>query len=89
MSTNVIREPKNGRTIVFIHGLFSNSTTAWQNPNGTYWPSLVKDDPNFEGWGIVCFEYDASFGSGDYSLSDVEGSLEQELGSRLIDLQPE
>jgi hypothetical protein len=63
--------------IIFIHGILSNSETAWQNKNGAYWPSLLTNEPDIRNAGVYAFGYRTDLFSRTYSLKDVVDSLRE------------
>src|SRR5690242_21077731 len=49
-----VREPddRTRNLVVFVHGIGSNSTSAWTSGRtGAYWPKLLKDDPDLNSFG--------------------------------------
>lgn len=75
-----IREAQNGgASVVFVHGILSSGEQCWQHENGTYWPNLVKNDPDFKSLGIYVYSYQTNISSGSYSLSDVVDDLKVHL----------
>jgi hypothetical protein len=73
-----LRKPNNDLTVVFIHG-FNSSEECWKSSNGTYWPSLLKDENDFPSIGIYVFSYRTSFFRGNYNLGDVVDALKTYL----------
>src|SRR5260221_4754549 len=71
-----LREPKNECALVFIHGLFSSSETAWRGDRA-YWPDLVRDEAALEPYGLYLFGYETAISSGNYSLSDAANALNE------------
>lgn len=74
-----LRKPKDGTTVVFVHGILSSGETCWQNENGTYWPELLKDEPKLSDIGIYVYTYETDIFSGTYSLNDVVDDLKERL----------
>jgi ABC-type glycerol-3-phosphate transport system substrate-binding protein/pimeloyl-ACP methyl ester carboxylesterase len=76
-----IRKPAHGISVVFIHGVLSNSKDAWLHPNGTWWPQLLADEParELEETGIYVFDYRSDRSSGNYNLFDAATSLKDRL----------
>lgn len=70
----VVRDEKQKKAIVFIHGIagsgqdVGNTFSTWTNANGAYWPRLVADDPFFKG--IDIFSYRYLMGQDIQSLAD-------------------
>ncbi|MGH8560016.1 MAG: esterase/lipase family protein [Methylococcales bacterium] len=72
-----LREPRNGATVVFVHGILSNSASCWQQANGCTWPGLLKNEQELEDWGIYVYGYETGIFSGTYSLNDVVDDLKE------------
>lgn len=73
-----LAKPENGTVVIFIHGVMSDAN-AWRNANGTYWPSLLTDDPRTRGLGIYIFEYETGLFSGTYRINDAVDALKNHL----------
>lgn len=66
--------------IVFVHGIFSNSRSAWLNTDhNVYWPDLVLDDPIFARPSVFLGGYYTSVTSGSYSIRDAANALYRHL----------
>ena len=76
-----LRKPKNGGSVVFVHGVLSSGETCWRNENGTYWPELLKREPALKAWGIYVYSYKTGIFSGTYSLNDVVDDLKERFFS--------
>lgn len=75
-----LRKASSGKpTFVFVHGVISNGDDCWRNKNGSYWPKIVADDPELEGYGIWVFTYLTGITSGSFSVSDAATSLRTHL----------
>src|SRR5688572_5996122 len=74
-----VRRPKEGTSVVFVHGIFSSGEECWKNPNGTYWPELLRNDPQLESTGIYVFTYRTGLDSGSYSVNDAAAALKEQL----------
>ncbi|HVT26531.1 MAG TPA: alpha/beta hydrolase [Lacipirellulaceae bacterium] len=61
--------------VVFVHGIFSNSTDCWTNENGSYWPALVKKDGRMQSPSIYLGGFSTDFGSGLFRISDAAEEL--------------
>lgn len=70
-----IRRPYGNTSVVFVHGILSNSIKCWKNSNGTYWPKLLKDEPELNSIGIYVFNYKSGVDSGTFDLEDIVKSL--------------
>ena len=55
--------------IVFVHGLMSSSKACWANQNGTFWPKLVAEDPQFEAASVYLADYYSDIDSGQYDVA--------------------
>lgn len=73
-----LAQPHNGTVVIFIHGVMSDAE-AWRNANGTYWPSLLTEDPRTRGVGVYIFEYETGLFSGTYRINDVVDALTNHL----------
>jgi pimeloyl-ACP methyl ester carboxylesterase len=74
----VLRKSSNGMTVVFIHGVISNES-AWQHPDGTFWPYLVQEEGDLQEYGLYLFNYRTDFFSGSHSLDDVTAKLKHQI----------
>jgi hypothetical protein len=73
------RRCENGAAVVFVHGALSSGEACWQNANGTYWPTLLEDEPSREKVGIYVFTYRTNIFSGTYRLGDVVDALKEHM----------
>jgi hypothetical protein len=44
MKGDWVREGEGRTAVIFVHGILSSGERCWLNPNGKYWPQLVKDE---------------------------------------------
>jgi pimeloyl-ACP methyl ester carboxylesterase len=72
-----IRKSLGDTTVVFVHGILSSGEACWRNPNGAYWPELLKEEKRFEDLGIYVFTYSTDIFSGSYSIGDAVDSLRE------------
>ena len=82
MVENWFRKPKAdvaSTTIIFVHGVLSNSDDCWRHPEGEYWPKLISEHPNFKDSGIYLFNYKTGIFSGSFNLDDVVDSLKEQI----------
>ncbi len=79
MSGQWIREPANGTTIIFVHGIISDGEKCWTNDNGTHWARLLSEEHELGPVGIYNFTYYTAIASGTYSIGDAVDSLREEL----------
>jgi hypothetical protein len=63
-----IRRPQGAASAVFVHGILSSGETCWRNDNGSYWPELLKNEPELGSLGIYVFTYETGIFSGSYRL---------------------
>jgi len=72
--------------IVFVHGIFSDSTACWTNDKGIYWPDIVKGDARLGNASIYLGGYDTSFASGLFGIYDAADELLKYLTTPSADL---
>jgi pimeloyl-ACP methyl ester carboxylesterase len=71
-SRYIIRKsPDAMSVIVFVHGIFGDSSETWTNANGTYWPTLLKTDPFFSEYDVYVYEYPSRFVGGNFSIDEI------------------
>jgi hypothetical protein len=73
------RRSEHGATLVFVHGALSSGEACWQNANGTYWPTLLEDEPTLEKVGIYVVTYRTNIFGGTYRLGDVVDALKEQM----------
>jgi hypothetical protein len=66
-------------TIIFMHGVLSNSVDCWQHSDGGYWPQLVSEHANLKDCGIYLFNYKTNIFSGSFNLDDVVDTLKIQI----------
>jgi len=71
-----IRDAKNGLNVVFIHGI-NSSEECWRHKDGSYWPTLLKNESELTDIGIYVFSYRTSLNTGSYSISDIVDSFRE------------
>ncbi len=71
-----LRKPKNGTSVIFIHGI-NSSADCWRNKNKSYWPELLEEESELANIGIYIFSYRTGINTGFYSLSDIVDSLKE------------
>jgi Alpha/beta hydrolase family len=79
MQSEWIRKPEGDTTVIFVHGILSDGNSCWRNPDGVYWPSLVKEEPHLQRVGIYVFTYETGFFSGSYSIRDIVDALKEHM----------
>jgi hypothetical protein len=73
------RRSEHGAAVVFVHGALPSGEACWQNANGTYWPSLLENEPSMETVGIYVFSYETNIFRGTYRLGDVVDALKEHM----------
>jgi hypothetical protein len=63
-----------------VHGILSSGETCWRHDNGSYWPELLKNEPELSSLGIYVFTYETGIFSGSYGLGDIVDALKVHLG---------
>ncbi len=74
-----IRKPTAQTTVVFVHGILSSGDGCWRHENGSYWPELLKSEPELGSFGIYVFTYETGVFSGNYDLSDSVNALKTHM----------
>jgi formylglycine-generating enzyme required for sulfatase activity/pimeloyl-ACP methyl ester carboxylesterase len=74
-----LRKPTANTTVVFVHGILSSGETCWKHDNGTYWPTLLKDEAELESLGVYVFTYPTNFFTRNYDLGRVVDDLREAL----------
>jgi hypothetical protein len=78
----VVRRPyRANRLLVLVHGLTGDGVSSWTNPNGTYWPKLIEDEPVLKDFDVFVYEYPTKFFGACMSVTD----LANDLRLRLVD----
>ena len=75
-----IRRPQGAAaSAVFVHGILSSGETCWRHDNGSYWPELLKEEPELGSLGIYVFTYRTGICSGSYRLGDIVDALKEHM----------
>ena len=74
-----VRKPKDGASVVFVHGFLSTGETCWRHENGSYWPELLKNETELDRLGIYVYAYQTEVFSGSYRLGDVVDDLKERM----------
>ena len=74
--------------IVFVHGIFSDSTSCWSSSGGRYWPDMVKLDQRFHDVSIYLGGFHTSIDSGQYDIRDCADELFRAISSEDAELAP-
>jgi hypothetical protein len=69
-----ISKPKSDTSVVFLHGILSDSITCW-TVGDAYWPDIVARDEQLKGVGLYVFSYRSDAFSANYSLGDAVEEL--------------
>jgi hypothetical protein len=62
-----------------VHGILSSGETCWRHDNGSYWPELLKDEPELDSLGLYVFTYETGIFSGSYVLGDIVDDLKENM----------
>lgn len=65
--------------VIFVHGLFSNSTTCWTSKNGTFWPKLILQDGRLGKPSVFLSHYYTAPSSADYGIRNCAEEICQLL----------
>ena len=49
--------PSNHGVIIFVHGVTGEERSTWTSDDGHFWPSMLLDDPAFEGENVYVYHY--------------------------------
>jgi len=79
MHAEWIRTPRGGTSVVFVHGILSSGEACWRHENGSYWPELLKNEPELESTSIYVFTYHTGIFSGSYRLGDIVDALKEHM----------
>jgi len=74
-----IRRPQGATSAVFVHGILSSGESCWRNDNGSYWPELLKNEPELGSLGIYVFTYQTGIFSGSYRIGDIVDALKTHM----------
>src|SRR5262245_1640596 len=77
MQSEWVRLPEAKTSVVFVHGILSSGEACWRHQNGSYWPELLKSEPEFGSLGIYVFTYQTGIFSGGYRLGDIVDALKE------------
>jgi pimeloyl-ACP methyl ester carboxylesterase len=78
-SSRYIRADKRQRVLVFVHGLYGDSTGTWTCARGVYWPALLLNDPVFQGFDIYVVGYETPYTGNRMSIDELVGNINQRL----------
>jgi pimeloyl-ACP methyl ester carboxylesterase len=73
-------DPSKGTAIVFVHGVTGDSIATWTNEaTKAYWPSLVADDPAFNGASVYVFQYPSPIVGRAHSINELAEVMRRRL----------
>jgi pimeloyl-ACP methyl ester carboxylesterase len=65
-------EKKNQKLIIFVHGVFSNSSDTWGDvEGGTTWPAMVREDLRFKDFDIYLFNYHTAHFTSEQMIHEI------------------
>lgn len=67
------------RALVLVHGITGNGKSSWTNSSGTYWPILMKSDPEFEDVEVYVHEYPTQLFGNCLPITDLANNLRLHL----------
>jgi len=73
--------PDNSTVIIFVHGVSGDPISTWTNVNGTYWPNLLKNDPDFDNANIYMINYSSPVIASAYSINELAECMRRDLES--------
>jgi predicted alpha/beta hydrolase family esterase len=71
MEGNWIRRPQGEASAIFVHGVLSSGETCWRHDTGSYWPELLKNEPELRSLGIYVFTY--------HRIGDIVDALKEHM----------
>lgn len=74
-----IRAINSDIAIIFVHGFWSNSKTAWGKDYQSSWVNLVVQEVQFQDDGVYVFDYPTRFLSNNFNLRECSNLLLEEL----------
>lgn len=76
----VVKRPSGAkRVLVLIHGITGDGTSSWTNHNGTYWPSIMKGDSEFQDFDIYVYEYPTDAFGQCLPITDLANTMRTHL----------
>ena len=68
-----------------MHGILGDSSSTWTNTEtGAFWPKLVADDPDFQGYDVYVYGYLSPHLSEASNIAEIASRMGQQLGDRRI-----
>jgi len=72
--------------IVFVHGIFGDSYTTWQNKQGLYFWDLMKDDDIFKNSAVFAYGFPSPLLDGGFSIDQAVADMSLHLrNSHVLD----
>jgi pimeloyl-ACP methyl ester carboxylesterase len=73
------------KLVIFVHGILGDSGSTWTNiQTGAFWPKLVADDPDFQGYDVYVYGYLSPHLSEASNIAEIASRMGQQLGDRRI-----
>lgn len=70
-----LRNHKQERVIVFVHGVLGDAKDTWTACNGAYFPALLLEDDVFAGFDVFVYDYPSPYFATSYSISELADDL--------------
>jgi pimeloyl-ACP methyl ester carboxylesterase len=81
-TSEYIRQSNNDSVIIFVHGVLGDSRDTWTNTStNAYWPSLMKNDPYFNGFDIFVVDYPSDFLQSSYTVDELVEVMRRDFDS--------
>lgn len=78
----VVKRAKNvTHALVLVHGITGDGKSSWTSQNGTYWPTLMGNDPTFGDFDIYVYEYPTRLFGECLAISDLTNNMRTHLRS--------
>ena len=75
----------NTKLIIFAHGVFGSGATTWGNPKKeTFWPEMVRTDPQFADYDIYLLNYHTPFRGKAPNIHETANNELGQLVSRKV-----
>lgn len=76
-----LRPSKSDKTVIFVHGILSDSASAWGEPS---WPALLVAEAECTEIGVYVFTYRTGLLSKTYSVSDAADAMREHFTEQNI-----
>lgn len=67
------------RVLVLIHGITGDGISSWSSRDGTYWPDIMKEDPEFQDFDIYVYQYPTSAFGQCLPITDIANNMRTHL----------